>query len=130
MDKIVYLHIRKCAGSSFRSLAQKNYGNEGVCWDHRPNKKVSNYLDSDILLGGHFSYIDIAREYDNENVLFISSIRHPLDRIISLFNYHVFSDSWVGKFEGFDENSLSSTLNNCKEFSSLVYNNQCYTRDQ
>lgn len=127
MNKIIYLHIRKCAGSSFRELMKKNYGYNNVIWDHKPTGNIKKHLDDNKILGGHFSFKDVDNEYDSDDILFLSSVRSPIERIISLFNYHVFSDSWVGKVEGFNENSLSKTINDCRLFKELIANNQCYS---
>lgn len=125
--KIIYLHIRKCAGSSFRGVAQQNYGIDNVVWEHRPEGNIVKHLKENVLLGGHFSFSDIKNEFPAAESIFVTSVRHPIERIISLFNYHIFSDSWVGKVAGFDKSSLLNTIKNCKSFYNLIDNDQCYT---
>jgi len=122
--KLVFLHIRKSAGSSMRRAFENIFGANHVHWNHIKLKR-SDFNSNKTVLGGHLNYRDIDN-ISPESVLYVSCVRHPITRVISLFHYHRTKDVWSADI-GFDGNSLYNTIVNCKQFRDLINNNQCFT---
>lgn len=110
--ELVSIHIPKTGGSSFEDLLRKNYGEKAVlrldfAYDRtdpgNPVPITKNQTDPEVLnaiiqkgklpdqikvLHGHFSYRNFNTLFeDSPTISFISWLRHPIDRIISNYNY-------------------------------------------
>ena len=124
MEKIVFLHIEKAAGSSVRIFFYSNFGRNNVYW-HGVNDKRTSFLSFPIV-GGHKSmafYDDLV----SNKTLFLGILRNPRDRVISLYNYYKEGKSpiFLENNPDFDSNSLENTLNNCRSFIAIIQNGQC-----
>lgn len=112
----LHTHIEKCGGSTLLYYLETLFGNEAVC-DLRPyppvcatqilknNPHLQKQLPYIKLLSGHIHYDTIwpnliprnrwvsrlvsssLSPYCRKKPLYIASIRHPIDRLISLFRY-------------------------------------------
>jgi hypothetical protein len=126
--KLVFLHNRKTAGTSFRVLIGDLIGTKHVYWKHSQLLESDREnVESSLVVGGHFD-IENVRDYlpTKERALYLTCVREPISRVISLFNHHRTKDNWTGKKEGFDDISLSNTFHNCKYFRELIKNEQCF----
>jgi hypothetical protein len=85
--KLVVLHTPKCGGTSlFRSL-RKAFGISAVYADyrHEVRQSAANTPDNCSVIYGHFRAIKYQHLY---NAVWITMLREPVDRILSLyFNY-------------------------------------------
>lgn len=82
--ELVFVHIPKTAGTSIRSVVDVKY-------DNNETAPVELYYDLQMIdpnnykyIRGHFCYQDLII---NNKPMFISVIRDPIDRIISLYEY-------------------------------------------
>lgn len=119
---MVFIHIRKTAGTSFRLLAAENYGPEHVYWSRGFAREEILNANNCYALMGHFNYPDVKKIV--KNTLFAAVVRDPTQRIVSLYNHHCTKENWAGK-RGFDTTSLEATLSNCEPFRILCANDQC-----
>ncbi len=124
MSKIIYLHIPKTAGSSFHQLSRKNL--KGRASDSMPSN--INYIKwiYSKMIGGHFLY----SQYDDMTAdrLFLSVVRSPVDRALSLFNYYKYLKDGFEERRielGFNPTSLKMTIEKSKMKSEFVDNHQC-----
>lgn len=129
--KLVFIHIEKAAGTSQRALLDRVYGRSNVLWRGRDFKDcrsgglpdITKYL----VIGGHLS----AAQFQGVRtpILFLSIVREPVDRAVSLFHY--FSENgpekdrrdWRNK--GLDPSSMTTTIQNVPAFRDAVSNRQC-----
>ena len=100
---ILFHHIPKTAGSTFRAILENMFSRDEVCPAEIPEELealTSPELECFKLFAGHFSY------ENNENMLseniWISFLRNPTDRIISYY-YNLIAldrmpDSWAERF--------------------------------
>lgn len=107
--KLIYLHIPKTAGSAFHKLASE-YLHGQVSLSMPSNTTYKKWVHSRVV-GGHFLY----SHYDGMTAdrLFLSVVRDPVDRALSLFNYykHVNDGMEDERAElGFDPTSLKLTI--------------------
>jgi hypothetical protein len=126
--QLIYLHNRKAAGTSFKSLMIDTFGTNNVYWKHSDlNKSDIISIENALIVGGHFNIENyFSNSDDSKEKYFISCVRNPIDRVKSLFNHHRTKDNWHDVVNGFDKNSLSNTLKNCKKFIDLIENEQCF----
>lgn len=116
MKPIIFVHIPKTAGTSFRFAAKDYYGVEHCLWDYgleNESNKIAKLWNSNIIsqedyikiiaetgtkfISGHFhasKYINFTPQKN-----FVSFVRNPIERVISEFN-HVSTRS--GYKESFD----------------------------
>src|SRR5689334_19120445 len=92
-DSLVFLHIPKCAGSSFRDILLRRVRNEQVfsMYEDRPRrveqlKRMSEERRCNIkLVLGHFNYG--VHEYFSQPFSYITFLRHPLDMMVSHYHF-------------------------------------------
>ena len=93
-NKLIYIHIPKTAGATFRSILSKNYNNKNSFFIHDLYPETSlDYLKgiSDImfnnysLIAGHGTQYLLAKASKFKSIVFL---RNPIDQIISSF-YHI-----------------------------------------
>jgi hypothetical protein len=139
-NQIVYLHIPKSGGTSQRMAFYDIYGEDKVFWHGLDNDACTDQYDEDQLtlctvVGGHKP---INFYPQNLNPLFISVVREPIIRAVSLYSYYAKPDFAVPHFvsirrklfqmwqdRGMDSNSLVNSLQRCPEFRREVENQQC-----
>lgn len=121
--KAVFLHIEKSAGTSFRNFAKSRANQEGAIfwWNKETNhlKIDSPEVKKSHIIGGH-KRIDF---YKGMNALYLAVVREPIDRVVSLFNYH--ATKHVMSADGFNPDSLEDTLKNCEFFRRKIQGAQC-----
>lgn len=121
--KAVFLHIEKSAGTSFRNFAKSRTNQEGAIfwWNKETNhlKIDSPEVKKSHIIGGH-KRIDF---YKGMNALYLAVVREPVDRVVSLFNYH--ATKHVMSADGFNPDSLEDTLKNCEFFRRKIQGAQC-----
>ncbi len=76
-NKIVHMHISKCAGTSLLMLFNQWYGNDNVHSTHSFPKQLTKPVTS-----GHFSYKEGYEDYK-----WVTFVRHPIDRLMSFYHY-------------------------------------------
>jgi hypothetical protein len=92
-EKLIFLHIPKTAGTSLRQVIEKEYPGNACLYlyypaPYQPNviKEIQANLPTAKALFGHFSFgihqvLGIQGQY-------IAFLRHPIERVISLYNHH------------------------------------------
>lgn len=146
-QKLIFIHVPKTAGATFKELIKNNYGISNSYFFGRDSinkfffkRAVKKYP----IIAGHQQfpfYSDV-----NAQKLFLSTVRDPIKRIISSYNFilsggsaekrkQMRSDSkdrkshrlhyerWVSV--GFDPNSIKNTVRSCKGFRNRSQNFQC-----
>lgn len=123
MDKqLIFLHIEKSAGTSYRELFYNTFGNANVFWHGIDSKNNPDRLNNYFVIGGHEGY----GIYNGENYIYLAVLREPIERVLSLYNYckSVILERWKHQ-EGFDPKNLKNTIRNCPAFRDAVHNAQC-----
>lgn len=128
---LVFCHVEKSAGTSFRSLLWQNYGRESVFWygidlpfsDKLRPAELSGYR----VIGGHF---DLS-VFENApfRMLQVAFVRDPVDRAASLYRYYTKGSTRENRQQwiewGIDPESLRRSIENCRPFRRAVTNMQC-----
>jgi hypothetical protein len=103
--KILFVHIPKTAGTSFRFAAQNYFGKENTFYDYGPSsmetsqvilKNVHEERDlyelsqkfarhDKLFLSGHFSVENYMYLFETLNV--ISFVRNPMEQVVSHYNH-------------------------------------------
>jgi hypothetical protein len=102
MLEVISIHIPKTAGQSFKRVLQSVYGSQNVLHTNNMHGyfKIigahNSLMRSDTLyrlsegytvLHGHFTYNDIRFLHNKYNPIVFSWVRHPVERVISYYNY-------------------------------------------
>lgn len=89
---LVFLHIKKTGGISIQKLIQEQYPGRFYGNDHSALKKKVKIKKSDInsipngcAVANHWTYDDFRSIKNRCN--FIATIRNPVDRIVSAYNF-------------------------------------------
>ena len=127
---IVFFHIPKTAGTSFRHYIYNELGKEKVFWHGEPDyglignvekDKGVSYFDRFDFIGGHFGFNNPVIKQIKRPKIFISVVREPHEQLISHFNY-------ISKFPKhalFSEKSLEETLKAKSRFRKASTSMQC-----
>jgi hypothetical protein len=139
--KLIFLHIPKAAGTSFRAMVWDLSEPEERFWygmDTNPN--VTDYsediLEGKRFIGGHKGIKFYPADTQN---LYCSLLRDPVARVKSLFSYYTRPEGAVDERSfnrrnkqlqrwlelGIDPSSIVNSLNNCQPFRNEVENHQC-----
>ena len=86
-EVLIHLHIPKTAGSSLNRLLENKFPEEDSLriYRHPSPESIAPIVQSYRMIRGHVSY-SIAEKILNQNV-FITMLRHPIDRIISFYYF-------------------------------------------
>lgn len=140
IDKLIYLHIPKSGGTSQRLAFYDVYGEENVFWHGIDNDSDgSNYTNDQLedftVVGGHRP---ISYYPSDLRALYVSVVREPISRAVSLYSYYAKPDFAEPHFvkarkkvfrlwqeRGLDSESLVNSLEKCPEFRREVQNFQC-----
>jgi len=141
MQKFIFLHIPKTAGSSFRGMLYRIHGRSNVFWYGMDIPQRRDVFDEEACrdyryIGGHKN---IAYYPPNLPAFWCSLLRDPVQRTVSLFSYYAKPEAakdeigkarretelakWVAK--GLQPNSIVESLEQCPEFLHSVNNFQC-----
>ena len=119
MIPLVFIHIPKTAGTSFRLGADAYWGPERVCRDYGPKSPETSEIVKQWLvknpdkwkfkksfekaryefLTGHIRAIDYAPLFGVERM--VTFVRDPLQRLVSEYNHVVRHYGYLGDFEQF-----------------------------
>jgi Sulfotransferase family len=90
------MHIPKTAGSTLNTLFQKQYKSEELLI-HLPEQKLIEKLQTNHEgvkgIGGHYNFG--LHEYIKTPAVYFSMVRHPVDRIISLYHFLSTSPDYI-----------------------------------
>ena len=124
MEKLVFLHIEKTAGTSQRTLFEREMGRNNVFWYGRESK-AHTFEEKDSenckVIGGHRDY----RFYNRPDYGYLAVVRDPVSRVISLYHYlrTVKYDWW--KDHGLNVKSLRKTIRDSSQFQQMIQGGQC-----
>lgn len=126
--KIVFTHIEKTAGTSFRVYLYSMFRQEQLFWFQEP---AQPFPDKDYFLyGGHRTVA--AFDAAVPDSILLSILRDPVDRVVSLHRYiskQIADRARPGRLDdyvaiGFDPGSMSRSLANCEDFRRRSHNVQ------
>ena len=87
-DRVVFLHIPKCGGTTLHNMLQQWFSPENV----HPERFNGLYgytgasLASSLVFSGHYDFYSTTLVPGPKKM--ISFLRDPLDRLVSLYNFH------------------------------------------
>jgi hypothetical protein len=141
LNNIIYLHIPKSGGSSQLAIFNDLYGSDRVFWHgdetsaSREHSGPEDILSRHTIVGGHkaISYYPKGIE-----ALFVSVVREPVSRVISLYSHYTkpqFADDYflasrerlyeIWRERGMDDQSIVNSIRQCPEFRRQIENDQC-----
>lgn len=132
--ELIFFHIPKAAGSSFRYLIWDNYDKKSVFWfgiDLPFNQQVNpKQLNGYKVIGGHFE-IPLFRNVFPHSIR-AAIVRNPVERAISLFHYYTVvareahPSGWLfWREQGINPSSMYLSLTECIPFRNKVSDDQC-----
>lgn len=102
---ICFIHITKCAGQSFIKLLRSIFGEEKVTLPFRNLQNFPiNMINRFQVIAEHSDYDEIRMFLPRKNILFITFLREPIERLKSLYNFwhahdltvfSLFKDNWL-----------------------------------
>jgi len=121
---IIYIHIPKCSGSSFKECFSHNF--KDTFWDKRT---LRSHIDTNLqymlakkkkikiipeVLADHFPH-GIHEIFDTDDYKYITILRNPIERFISNFYYLLLNepDSLFIKTFRNNKNNIIKTLKQC-----------------
>lgn len=124
MEKLVFIHIEKTAGSAQRQLVYDNCGKDNVHWFS--DNSISNRLKAvgtldQRILGGHYGW----SFYKQPAYGYITVVREPVGRVLSLYQYLRTKEYASWKHWGLHSSSLRLTLEKSARFRRMINNGQC-----
>lgn len=138
--KLIYLHIPKSGGTSEHTILRDLYSDELIYWHGFKGEPVAGRYSAAVLgdypvIGGHRPLSFYPPELP---ALYVSVVREPIDRIVSLYSYYTrpefAEDDFVASREkiyqtwqdrGMDRTSLLRSIEQCPQFRNEVANHQC-----
>jgi hypothetical protein len=96
MEKVIFIHIPKCGGTTINSILRKNYGKEKINRLRGGNKAKEsieklkkltvNQQNIYSVYYGHIGF-GIHKFLKNKNFHYVTFLRNPIDRLISHYYY-------------------------------------------
>lgn len=125
--KVIFLHIPKATGTSARIFFMDLFGKDNVSWlgvDFSMEELLegSASLLSNKVVGGHFSY-SLSKSIPGYNNLYVSVVREPISRVISLYRYIQRIESHHLHEEA-QSKTMLEMIETCAEFRNHVSNFQ------
>lgn len=129
LNKFVFIHIPKSAGTSFRQMMIDAFGQDKIGWlgvnasvEDLFNEKTERN-QSYQLVGGHFSYCG-ARPIYGPEYQYLATLREPISRAISLHNFIITQpDHYL--YEQLVSISMLEAIETVEAFRGLIENAQC-----
>ena len=124
MEKLVFLHIEKTAGTSQRALFEREMSRYNVFWYGRESKAhvfEERESENSRVIGGHRDY----RFYNRPDYGYLSVVRDPVSRVISLYHYLRTAEYDQWKDHGLNVKSLKKTLRGSTRFQQMIQGGQC-----
>lgn len=88
--EIIFIHIPKTAGSSFRFALEDLYNLEEICRDYDASDSNLPLTEQSKIISGHFHASKYRERFPNaKEILFL---RDPLDRVLSNYFFNRFQD--------------------------------------
>lgn len=105
-ERIFFLHVQKCGGTSIDRAIRKACRGPTAHLDPFASKEASSILDRDMMayrrelllyfmaqhrlryISGHFAYSEAAYQAFGDRWRYITALRHPVDRWLSLYYYN------------------------------------------
>ncbi|WNZ57242.1 sulfotransferase family 2 domain-containing protein [Microbulbifer sp. MKSA007] len=119
MKSIIFVHIPKTAGTSFRKGADTYFGKNKICRDYGRGSALTSPLVEKWTSGGVDSW-GFYQDFDRRGYKFLTGhfhaskyidifgvgrmvtfLRDPVDRIISEYNHKIWKQNYKGSFEDF-----------------------------
>jgi Sulfotransferase family len=137
--KLVFLHIPKSAGTTYREYLIKVYGEQSVFW-YGMHSQLREFDAKEVasasVVGGHRQLDFFPRDFD---ALYASIVRDPIERAVSFFNYCTApyeskSTEWseelsrtqeIWRERGVTASSLVKSIENSEHFRWEINNFQC-----
>lgn len=118
---IIFLHLQKTFGTAFNNFLRKTFGN--ACFD------MKQFLDArssapgreQHVFTGHVDFNFYKRLIIPERTLFLSVVRHPVERACSWHNFHK-DEYWKGKRYSLKE---AFAIKNEHAMANCFSNSQC-----
>jgi hypothetical protein len=87
-DRVVFLHIPKCGGTTLHNMLRQWYQAENVHAErlNRLYGYTAASLASSVVFSGHYDYYSTRLIPGPKRM--ISFLRDPMDRLVSLYNFH------------------------------------------
>lgn len=129
MKKIVFIHLPKTGGTSFRNSLCSAFGLENVSppfGESVMSDQEAEYLERFQVISGHISILDVDKFFPDRDIITI--LRDPMDRVVS---WYYFANSQTIMDQNIDVQAAQKftadeffTLNKYEIFRN-IYNRQC-----
>jgi hypothetical protein len=86
---LIFLHMPRCGGTVLSALLNGYWGPEKYMWFGTRGKHVKEWIDTHPDwrgIGGHF-WLHNYEEYIQEPYLHITTVRNPIERVLSHYDY-------------------------------------------
>lgn len=86
--KLGFMHIPKCAGTSVRIALQNNFPWQSCSplrFPYQLNAENQEHIDGKSFFAAHWGFDEFEKQKCD---VIVTILRDPLDRLISLYNYH------------------------------------------
>jgi len=119
MKKIIFFHIPKTGGTTLHTLLTNEENGLNFCSKFRHNdilRQDPNVFTKYDFFSGHFRYSTLAEKIDLSKFTLITMLRHPVDRIISMYRFgKSHSESFI------EDNPIYSKKPECYWFHGMCY---------
>ncbi|MEH7237273.1 sulfotransferase family 2 domain-containing protein [Bacillus sp. JJ1562] len=109
---LIFMHIQKTAGSTLRSILNKEFGKENTWFGRTLDELPKDRIDELKCVGGHFEYgihENFTRPYT-----YLTMLREPVDRVLSYY-YFLKNNPARSKYDEVINMDLDMFLQNYKK---------------